>query len=232
MAEFESMFDQEGGFTDDGGDRYDDFVAGRCSAILCERRQANPFSDRAEVKTKLDQLVLKAVIVPVTEALEWADPLVVIRNAKTWNIRIYVDHTRLNKFVLRPTHPMRTPRDAVTEIDSECRFYTSFDAANGYYQIPFHPSCQHLTTFMTTWGRYQFLHASMGPSCSGDEYNRRADAAFAAVLNTVRAADDLLRFDRSFPAHLAGVCVVLQAARGAGITFSKEKFRFARDRLS
>jgi hypothetical protein len=62
-------------------------------------------------------------------------------------IRLCVDHTRLNKFILRPTHPTRTPRDAVAEIDSECRFYTIFDAANGYYQIPLHPSCQHLTTF-------------------------------------------------------------------------------------
>jgi hypothetical protein len=44
----------------------------------------------------------------------------------------------------------------------------------------------------------------MGLSCSGDEYNRRADIAFAAVSNTVRVVDDLLRFDRTFPAHVAG----------------------------
>ena len=85
---------------------------------------------------------------------------------------------------------------------------------------------------MTPWGRYKFLRASMGLSCSGDEYNRRADVAFAAVSNTVRVVDDLLRFDRTFPEHVRGVCEVLQAARDAGITFSKEKFRFARDHLS
>jgi hypothetical protein len=191
-----------------------------------------PFSERAEVKSTLDRLVSKKVIVPVTDASEWAAPLVVIGSAKYGKIRLCVDHTRLNKFILWPTHPTRTPRDAVAEIDSECRFYTSFDAANGYYQIPLHPSCQHLTTFMTPWGRYKFLRASMGLSCSGDEYNRRADVAFAGVSNTVRVVDDLLRFDRTFSAHVAGVCAVLQAARVAGITFSREKFRFARDRIS
>lgn len=77
------------------------------------------------------------------------------------------------------------------EIDSECRFFTSFDAANGYYQIPLHPSIQHLTILMTPWGRYKFLRASMGLCSSGDEYNRQA-----------------------------------------GITFSKENFRFAKFRLS
>ena len=84
-----------------------------------------------------------------------------------------MDYTRLNRFVPRPTHPTRTPRDAVTEIDSEANFFTCFDAANSYYQIPLHPSSQILTTFMTPRGRFKFLGASMGLSCSGNEYNRR-----------------------------------------------------------
>jgi hypothetical protein len=72
----------------------------------------------------------------------------------------------------------------------------------------------------------------MGLCSSGDEYNWRAGAAFAAMTNTVRVVDDLLRFDRSFPAHVTGVCAILQAAHVAGITFSKEKFRFAKPRIS
>ena len=48
----------------------------------------------------------------------------------------------------------------------------------------------------------------------------------------MRVVDDLLRFDRTFPEYVAGVCDVLQEERDAGITFSKEKFRFARDHLS
>jgi hypothetical protein len=35
----------------------------------------------------------------------------------------------------------------------------------------------------------------MGLCSSGDKYNRRADAAFAAMTNTIRVVDDLLRFD-------------------------------------
>ncbi|EFX65129.1 hypothetical protein DAPPUDRAFT_265179 [Daphnia pulex] len=88
-------------------------------------------------------------------------------------IRICVDHTRLNKFVMRPTHPTRrTPREAVAEIDDDATFFSSFYAANGFYQIPLHPDSQHLTTLMTPWGRYRILRASMGLSCSSDKYNR------------------------------------------------------------
>jgi len=43
--------------------------------------------------------------------------------------------------------------------------------------------------------------------------------------------DDLLRFDNSFPEHVAGVCTVLSAARKSGITFSLKKFQFARTQV-
>jgi hypothetical protein len=74
---------------------------------------------------------------------------------------------------MRPTHPTRrTPREAVAEIDDDATFFSSFFAANGFYQIPLHPDSQHLTTLMTPWGRYRILRASMGLSCSSDKYNR------------------------------------------------------------
>jgi hypothetical protein len=189
-----------------------------------------PFADRPEVKQLLDDYVEQGLIVPVEEATDWAAPLVVLRRSNG-KLRIVVDHTRLNRFVRRPTHPTRTPRDAVAEIDSGANFFC-FDAANGYYQIPLHPSSQILTTFMTPWGRFKFLRASMGLSCSGDEFNRRADMAFADQVNTVRVVDDLLRFDRDFPAHVKGVCALLQAARTANITLNLEKFQFAEPKVA
>jgi hypothetical protein len=60
----------------------------------------------------------------------------------------------------------------------------------------------------------------MGLSCSDDEYNRRADMALVDQVNTVRVLNDLLRFDRDFPANVKGVCALLQAVRKAGITLN------------
>ncbi len=56
------------------------------------------FDDRAEVMCKLDDLVKKKMIVPVSEQLDWATPMVVIRSP-CGKLRLSVDHTRLNKFV-------------------------------------------------------------------------------------------------------------------------------------
>lgn len=93
------------------------------------------------VTQQLDDLKAAGVISPVSEPTDWAATLVVVRKPNG-KLRIYVYHTCLNRFVLRPTHPTRTPRDAVSKIDSEAIFYSCFEAANAYY----HPDSQHLTT--------------------------------------------------------------------------------------
>lgn len=232
ITEFDVVFDQKGDHRCMVGP--DMVIQLRDDAVPYYVNGARPiaFGDRAEGKNLLDDLVAKNVIVPVSEASEWAAPLVVVRNANSGQLRICVDHTLLNKFVLQPMHLTRTPRDAVAKIDSECRYLTSCDAVNRYYQIPLHPYSQHLTTFMTPWGRYKFLRASMVLCFSGDEYNRQTYMAFGSLSNTVEVVDDLLRFDRTFPAHVAGVCAIHQVARAAGITFSRGNFCFARSRLS
>ncbi|XP_046451265.1 uncharacterized protein LOC124199484 [Daphnia pulex] len=144
----------------------------------------------------------------MTEASDWAAPLVITRKSDG-SLRICVDHTKLNRHVRRPTHPTRTPRDAVAEISGDATYFSTFDAASGY----------------------KFLRASMGLSSSSDEYNRRADLAFQGVGKTVRVVDDLLRYDSSFPEHVMGVCAVLSAARDAGITFNIKKFQFAQPQV-
>lgn len=123
------------------------------------------------VKGLLDALVANEVVAPVSEPSEWVSPLVVIINKKG-KLRLCVDQTRLNCFVLQPKHLTRTSSDAMAGIDSESRFFTSFDATYRYFQIPLHPSSQHLTTFMTpcddsNFLRHQWASAAPGMSAIG-----------------------------------------------------------------
>jgi hypothetical protein len=68
----------------------------------------------------------------MTEASDWAAPLVITRKSDG-SLRICVDHTKLNRHVQRPTHPTRTPRDAVAEISGDATYFSTFDAASGYF---------------------------------------------------------------------------------------------------
>lgn len=222
MESFADVFDQSNGLRCMDGPAMSIELKMGAEPFYVNGARPIAFADRPEVKRMLDEMVDGGIIAPISEPSDWAAPLVVIRKPDG-SLRLCVDFTRLNRFVKRPTHPVRTPRDAVAEIDSEATFYSCFDAACGYFQVPLDEASQHLTVFMTPWGRYKFLRASMGLSCSSDEFNRRADNAFLKLTNTVRVVDDLLRFDREFSEHVNGVCTVLQAAREAGITLSTKK---------
>ena len=126
-----------------------------------------PFADRDAVKAKLDSLVASESIAPMLEASDNAAPLVCIRKPNG-GIRITIDHTHLNRYIRRPTYPVRTPKDAVSEIDSEAIYYGCFDATDGYFQVLLDDESQNLTVFMTPWGRYKCLRAPMGLSSSSD----------------------------------------------------------------
>ena len=137
--------------------------------------------------------------------------------------RICVDLTRLNKFVKRPVYPPRSPKDAVACISGKARFFTTVDAVQGYHQVPLHEDSQHLTTFVTPWGRFKFLRGTMGLNATGDEYNRRSDEAVGDLPNTVKVVDDLLVYEETFEEHVERIRNMLQQCREQQITLSREK---------
>ena len=111
-------------------------------------------------------------------------------------------------------------------------WYTCLDATEGYFQVPLDEASQLLTVFITPWARYKFLRAAMGLISSVDEFNRRVDAAYSGKPNLAKVVDDFLRYDRTFPDHVRGVCSTLQTTREARITWLLEKFYLPRERFN
>ena len=119
----------------------------------------------------------------------------------------------------------------MASIDGDARWLTTLDAAMGYFQVPIAEKSRDLTCFITPWGRMKFLRAPMRLISSGDEYNRRGDAALADIPRTLKIVDDLLMHDATYGAHLSHVITVLRRCRETGITINPRKFQFARRTL-
>ena len=137
-------------------------------------------------------------------------------------VRLCVDLTKLNTFVRRPIHPMKTPKEAVSNIKPESKYFSTLDATQGYWQIALSQESQELTTFLTPWGRYLFLRSPMG-----DEYCRRGDIAIAGLSNVEKVMDDVIVFDDNFDQHVDRVRALLLRCREHGITLNPDKFKFA-----
>ncbi|XP_065190896.1 uncharacterized protein K02A2.6-like [Sycon ciliatum] len=187
--------------------------------------RAIPFAFRDQIKSQLDDMVINGIIEPVTEPSDWCHPIVIADKKSSNEKRLTVDLRKLNDQVCRPTHPARTPRDAVTAI-GKARFFTTLDARHGYWQIPLSDDSKPLTTFITPWGRYRYCRNPQGLSSAGDEFNCRTDAAFDRLANFVKVVDDGLVHDVDFQDHVTHVRDVLHRAREHHITLSPHKFVF------
>ncbi|XP_068239977.1 uncharacterized protein [Palaemon carinicauda] len=129
-----------------------------------------PYCWRSDIKAQLDDLLAKDIIGEVDYPTKWCHPMVPIAK-KMSGVRLCVDLTRLNRYVRRPTYPVRSPHDAISSMDAGARWFTTLDAKMGYFQIKIAEEDQDLTCFITPWGRYKFKRAVMGLVSSGDDIN-------------------------------------------------------------
>uniref|UniRef100_A0A0P4VQ24 RNA-directed DNA polymerase n=2 Tax=Scylla olivacea TaxID=85551 RepID=A0A0P4VQ24_SCYOL len=186
-----------------------------------------PLAWQDAVKEELEAMVRQGIIVPAGDhPSQWCHPLVTVAKPKG-GVRITVDLTGLNKQVLRPAHPSPTPHAAVRRVGPGARFFSTLDALYGYWQIPLAEQDQHLTTFITPYGRFRFCRGPMGFVATGDEFCRRGDAALDGVQQCAKVVDDILLWDEDYETHIRRVYEVLVRCRTHGITINAEKFVLA-----
>ena len=186
-----------------------------------------PIPLRPQVKELLDTLEEREIIKKIQKPTAWVHPASIVLKA-SGKLRLTVDLRTLNKYVKRPEHPVRTPKDAVASVPPTANIFSTFDSASSYHQVPLAEECQEYTTFITPWGRYVHLRATMGLSCAGDEYNRRGDEALADLPNLEKVVDDVLLHDSNMDDHLNNVRRFLTRCRETGITLNPKKFILAK----
>ncbi len=192
-----------------------------------------PLPLRHAAKGLIEDLQVRGVIAPVHEPTDWLHPATFVpKKPGSDKLRLCVDLRKLNAFVKRPQHPVRTPKDCVSSVPPSARFFATFDAKMGYFQVPLDEESQLLTTFCTPWGRFKHLRATMGLTSAGDEYNRRTDAELSDIPRTEKIVDDILVYDSSWAAHVDHVRQFLTRCRRAGITLNPKKFKLGEDKVS
>lgn len=226
LADFADVFDKEGPLKTMSGPPMSIELLPDAVPFAVSGARPIPYAQRDKVKGLLDDMQTKKIIAPVTQPTSWTHPLVVVvePNGK---LRICVDMTKLNRYVKRPYYPLVSPKDAVASITNGAKFFSTFDALHGYWQIPLDEESQLLTTFITPWGRYKFLRGPMGLSSTGDEFCRRMAAALGHLPNLHCVVDDMLTAHEDLPSHYSAVREILTVCRENQITLGAAKFKFA-----
>ncbi|UYV69954.1 K02A2.6-like [Cordylochernes scorpioides] len=183
-----------------------------------------------KLKTRLEELEKAGIIAQVNVATKWCAPTV-IAGKPNGDIRLCVDLSRLNEHVQRERHPMPVVEHMLGQL-GEARFFSKLDANSGFHQIPLSPDCQHLTTFITPFGRYKFCRMPFGISLAPEYFLRVMSIILQGMNGAMCYLDDILIFASDSKTHDRILRLVLRKLKEAKVTLNKAKCVFGVPRIN
>jgi len=148
-----------------------------------------PVALRPRIKSKLDELVERQVIVPVTEPTKWVSIMLAV--IKPNKIRICIDPRDLNRAIRREHYQLPTIEEVTTRLAGAKKF-TVCDAKDGFHQIQLDEESSFLTTFNTPFGRYRWTRLPFGISSAPEVWQRRMHEFVEGLEGVEVIADDFL----------------------------------------
>ncbi|UYV79612.1 hypothetical protein LAZ67_18000031, partial [Cordylochernes scorpioides] len=197
-------------------------------AVHTPRRVPIPLMEK--LKTRLEELERAGIIAQANVATEWCAPTV-IAGKPNGDIRLCVDLSRLNEHVQREVHPMPVVEHMLGQL-GEARFFSKLDANSGFHQIPLSPDCQHLTTFITPFGRYKYCRMPFGISLAPEYFQRVMSIILQGMDGVMCYLDDILIFASDSKTHDRILRLVLRKLKEAKVTLNKAKCVFDVPRIN
>lgn len=199
-------------------------------AINTPRRVAVPLLPK--VKSALDEMVSKGVLRKLSpnDVSPWCAGMVVVPKANG-DVRICVDLTNLNKYVIRPRIQLPTVEATLAKL-GEAKVFSKLDANSGFYQIKLSPHSQLLTTFLTPFGRYCYLRLPFGVTSGPECFQDKINGILEGLDHVNCQMDDILVDSSSRQNHEEILFPVLQRLQDANITLNKGKCEFGKTNVT
>ena len=221
---------------------YRDLFSGRCTQMKSQdyhidvEADAKPISYGAcrsvadpympALKRELDTLVEQDIIEKISYATAWLHPIVVVPKKGTTDIRLCVDFSKLNRYVVRPVNPQPTPWETVRNLPRGIKHFAVFDALKGYHQIPLAEESRDLTAFMTPFGRFRYKRLAFGLNSASDVFTLKYGNAVDKATDGLRATEDTLIRGSTSAELVENTRRFFDACRENGITLNLRKIQW------
>ena len=199
---------------------------GRAYPIAQRLRPTSP-RDRETIRAQIQEMLAYGAIRPSQSP--WASPVVLVAK-KDGDTRFCVDYRRLNAVTVKDAHPLPRITDMLESLRG-ARYFSTLDAAKGYWQIPMEPASIEKTAFSCPEGLFEFTVMPFGLCNAPATYQRAMQGVLAGLIGhgCIVYIDDILIYSRTFTEHLKMLKAVLQRCYAAGILLKGDKCELATD---
>lgn len=189
-----------------------------------------PFHLRHKVEEKLQELIDKDIIEPVSGPTSWASPLVVVPQPNG-EVRVCIDMRRANAAVLRERHPIPTLEETLEALNGASMF-SKLDLKWGYHQVEIDDDSRDITTFVTHKGVMRYKRLIFGLSSASEVYQYAIQQALTGLEGIRNISDDIIVFADNTREHDQRLARVLERLKDRNLTLNVEKCVFRAESLS
>ena len=153
-----------------------------------------PHAMQEPMKQELNKLVNEGILhkVDISEPIEWLNSFVCMKKP-SGKIRLCLDPTHLNRWIIRPRHSSKLVDDVLHNLNG-AKFFSVVDSTSSFYNHKLDKESSKLTTFGTPFGCYRYLRMPMGASLSSDVYQYKVDSHLESIKNCMAIVDDIIIF--------------------------------------
>ncbi|XP_048515211.1 uncharacterized protein LOC105692809 [Athalia rosae] len=151
--------------------------------------------------------------------------------AKKW--RIVIDFRKLNEKTVGDAYPLPNIIDILDQLGS-AKYFSTFDLASGFHQIPMHPNDSAKTAFSTPHGHYQYNRMPFGLKNAPSTFQRLMDQILAGLQGNEIFVylDDIVIYARSIEEHTIKFKKLMNRLSKAGLTLQPNKCEFLRTEVA
>ena len=179
-------------------------------------------------KEELDWLWKMDIIIPlgVNETAEWCISFVVVPQANG-KVRLCLDLVRSNQALIRPIQRGPMLNNILLKLNN-VQYMSVIDVSSGYHNLKLDEKSSYLTTFVCSFGWYQYKHLPFEAVPVGDIFQHKIDEIFSDMPNIFGIVDDILviGYNEDGVVHDAAVCNMLWQCEEVNLKLNKEKCHF------
>ncbi|KAG2212528.1 hypothetical protein INT45_005658 [Circinella minor] len=142
---------------------------------------------------------------------KWISPIFFVKK-KDSSLRLVVDYRLLNQKTIQDAHPLPNIDDILGSMGG-ARYFTTLDAASGYWQIPLTKEAAERSGFVCPFGTYTWNVMSFGLTSAPASFTRAMHKILGKyIVNFIYVfIDDIIVFSNSLSEHVEHVRLVFEA---------------------
>ena len=143
------------------------------------------------------------------------------------SLRLTIDYRKINNATEPDPYPLPRIDDIIARL-AKNKVFSKIDLANGYYQVKMHPESIKYTTFISEFGKFEYLAMPMGLKNAGSTFQRMMDKVLEGLIGETCFVylDDIIIFSEDVETHEERVKQVLERLKTNGLQIKLKKCEF------